>query len=79
MKSGLSPLRLAIASVACYVGSVAWVAISAYVEHRNDPPAWIVDHASPTGAYYLAAFGGFLLLSALLLALIVWIKRSILR
>jgi len=79
MKSGLSPLRLAIAGAACCVGSVAWVAISAYVAHRSDPPGWITDHASPASAHYLAAFGGFLLLWAIFLALVMWLKRSILR
>ena len=79
MKSGLSPLRLAIAGVACYVGSVAWVAISAHVAHRSDPPTWIMDHASPAGAHYLAAFGGFLLPWAFFLALVMWLKRSVLR
>jgi hypothetical protein len=79
MKPGLSPLRLALAGVACYVGSVAWVAISAHVAHLSEPPGWITDHASPIGAYYLAAFGAFLLLCAFFLALISWVKHSTFR
>jgi hypothetical protein len=76
---GVSPLRLAIAGTACYVGSLAWVAISAYVAHRNDPPGWIVDRASPTGAYYLAAFGGFLLLCAFFSFLVALVKHFLFR
>jgi hypothetical protein len=77
--TGISPLRLGIAGILCYVGSIAWVAVSAYMRHRNDPPGWVFNHPNPAGAYYLEGFGGFLILCAVFLALILWIRRSIFR
>lgn len=79
MKLRLSPSRLALAGIAFFLGSVAWEGIWSHMARRHDPPGWIMDRASPVGPSYLAAFGAFLLLCAFIWALVVWIKRSIVR
>lgn len=60
----VSPFRLGILGTLCYAGSVAWVVVSQYLAHHSDPPGWIIEHPTPIGAYYLAAFGACLVLCA---------------
>jgi len=71
----LSPLRLGLSGLVCYAASVAWVAISAYLAHRSDPPGSIVEHPNPTGTYYLEGLGAFVLLAALVWAVVRWANR----
>ena len=72
----VSPFRVGILGIACYAGSIAWVATWSKLVHRADPPGWIVEHTIPAGAYYLAAFGGLLFISALLWAVARWILHK---
>jgi hypothetical protein len=76
-----SLFRLGMLGVACFAGSVARVAISSHLAHRNDalyfPPGWIVEYPTPTGAYYLAILGGLLVLCAIFWGAMMWAKRKI--
>ena len=81
MKLKVSPLRLAVLGIACYVGAVAWVAASSYLADRHSgdflPPGWIGEHPTPAGAYYLAVFGGILVIAVTLWAVTIWSKGKI--
>ena len=71
----ITPLRFGLLGIGSYVGAVAWVATSKYLAQRDAPSGWIVDHATPIGALYLAAFGALLVVSALVWAVAAWIGR----